>query len=103
MAFRTSPQLGPQIDETFVTVPYYDEGLAVGRGNAVAVEPSYRLGNIEAGSDGATYIFVKNGAADLAKDAKVAIDDKFVATAGEGNYAAPLAVKAGAYFHARRA
>ena len=58
--FRTTPQLGPQLDDVFTGLPYWDN-------NGVS-EPSYRLGNKELGSDGREYWFVQ-ASADIAATA----------------------------------
>lgn len=104
--FRTSPQLGPQLDDVFVGLPYWDLSGVQGTGGATVsgvTEPSYKLGNRETGNDGHDYIWVQNGTAALAASATVTIDeDTWVATAGAGGATAPaVAVPAGAYFHAR--
>lgn len=95
--FRTTPQLGPQLDDVFEGLPYWD---LAGPG---ITEPSYKLGNRETGNDGYDYIWVKNGTTALAADARVNINSDFVATANSsGVLQAPsVAVPAGAYFHAR--
>lgn len=104
--FRTSPQLGPQLDDVFVGLPYWDLTGVQGVTDLVVsgvTEPSYRLGNRETGNDGHDYIWVKNGATALAASAAVTINETtWVATAGAGGATAPaVAVPAGAYFHAR--
>lgn len=104
--FRTSPQLGPQLDDVFVGLPYWDlTGVQDADGDPVSgiTEPSYKLGNRETGNDGHDYIWVQNGSTALAVSARVNVDADFVATAdGSGVLQAPaVAVPAGAYFHAR--
>lgn len=104
--FRTTPQLGPQLDDVFVGLPYWDLGGIQGAGGAIVsgiTEPSYKLGNRETGNDGYDYIWVQNGDAELAANARVNINDDFVTTAAaSGALQGPnVAVPAGAYFHAR--
>ncbi len=54
--FRTTPQLGPQLNEVFPTLPYWDAlaGITI---------PSYKPGNKEVGSDGHDYVWVQASAA----------------------------------------
>lgn len=97
--FRTTPQLGPQLDDVFTEIPYWDA-----TGNIT--EPSYKLLNKETGNDGADYIWVKAGSSNIAATAstgtQVQIDADGEATAGSGGWYAPVdGVPAGAYFHAR--
>lgn len=96
MVFRTTPQLGPELE---AKGPYhwdYQPGVDV----------SYRLGNKETGSDGHEYIMVQAGGT-LAAGAAVTINETtWVATAGAGGFTVPAGltggVTAGNYFHARR-
>lgn len=107
--FRTSPQLGPQLSDTFNGLPYWD--LLGARKNGVTVQgitsPSYKLGNKEVGDDGHDYVWVR-ASADIAAAAspgtQVAITEPaFTAAAGSGGYYAPVAgVLSGYYFHARK-
>lgn len=104
--FRTTPQLGPQLDDVFVGLPYWDLTGIQGAGGATVsgiTEPSYKLGNRETGDDGYDYIWVQNGATALTASARVNMDADFVTTANaSGVLQAPdVAVPAGAYFHAR--
>lgn len=66
--FRTTPQLGPQLNEVFAGLPYWD---LIGVQGATPLlppvsgvsSPSYKLGNVETGSDGGSYMWVRvNGA-----------------------------------------
>lgn len=107
MAFRTTPQLGPQLDDVFNGLPYWDEHLGVG--NALTdLEASYRLGNVEMGSDGGEYIWVQasaNIAATATTGTQVTITYPAytVATGSGGFYTQPgVAVLEGDYFHVRR-
>ena len=95
--FRTTPQLGAQLNNVYVGMPYWDQLIGI-------TEPSYRLGNRESGNDGHVYIWVKAGDAEIAKDTEVTIDEEtWIATAGAGGATTPADtdVPAGAYFHAR--
>lgn len=99
--FRTTPQLGPQLDDVFTGLPYWDDTGAI-------TEPSYRLGNKEVGNDGHDYIFVK-ASADIASASgngtQVVVDEPaFTAAAGSGGWYAPpgVAITEGQYFHARK-
>jgi hypothetical protein len=105
MAFRTTPSLGPQIDEVFTGVPYWDEqtGLMI---DATAA-PSYRLGNKEFGSDGAEYIWVQasaNIASTNTTGTQVTVTTAGAAATGSGGYYTPpaTAITSGQYFHARK-
>ena len=100
MVFRTTPQLGPQVDDVFTGLPGWE---APG-----VTEPSYSLGNKEVGSDGHDYIFVK-ASADIASASgngtQVVVDEPaFTAAAGSGGWYAPpgVAITSGQYFHARK-
>jgi len=104
--FRTTPQLGPQLDDVFVGLPYWDLTGIQGAGGATisgVTTPSYKLGNRETGDDGYDYIWVQNGATALAASARVNMSTAFVTTANaSGVLQAPaVAVPANAYFHAR--
>jgi hypothetical protein len=107
MPFRTTPQLGPQIDDVFTGLPYWDQHLTVANPDAV-VDPSYRLGNKEVGSDGHDYIWVRasaNIASATGDGTQVTIDEPaFTAAAGSGGWYAPpgVAITSGQYFHARK-
>lgn len=107
--FRTTPQLGPQLDDVFTGMPYWDlagvyDGTTVVSGIS---SPSYKLGNKEVGNDGHDYIWVQasaNIAAAAAPGTQIAITEPaFTAAAGSGGYYAPIAgVTSGQYFHARK-
>lgn len=103
MAFRTTPNLGLQIDVVSAGLPYWDS-------NPDLTEASYRLGNKELGSDGGEYWFVR-ASANIAATATTGteVDLTFpaytVATkAGAGGFFTPpgVAIKEGDYFHVRR-
>lgn len=93
MAFRTTPNLGPDLEQ-FDTQWWYDPDGTV----------SPLLGNPELGSDGHYYILVKAGAALATVGTDVVINETtWVATAGAGTYETPVAnIPNGAYFYARR-
>lgn len=108
--FRTTPQLGPQLDDVFIGLPYWDlTGLQDADGDIVSgvTEPSYKLGNRESGNDGAVYIWVQasaNIAATATTGTQVAITaPAYTAATGSGGWYSPpgVAVPSGAYFHAR--
>lgn len=94
--FRITPNLGPDLHQT--GVDYYWDGI-----NPDATEPSYQLGVSVTGNDGHKYVHV-TAAADLAKDARVNINETtWVATANaSGTHQAPVAVKKDEAFQARR-
>ena len=104
--FRTTPQLGPQLDDVFVGLPYWDLGLGIGTPTGVA--PSYKLGNVEMGNDGGEYVWVQASALIAATNTTgtqvtVTFPAWTVATGAGGWYTPPgVAVPSGAYFHARR-
>lgn len=108
--FRTTPQLGPQLDDVFVGLPYWDlTGVQDADGDPVSgiTSPSYKLGNRESGDDGAVYIWVQ-ASAEIASTAttgtEVAITaPAYTAATGSGGWYSPpgVAVPSGAYFHAR--
>lgn len=101
MAFRTTPNLGLQLDDVSAGLPYWDS-------NTGLTEASYRLGNKELGSDGGEYWFVRASADIGATDntgTQVAITYPAytVATDTGGFYTPPSkAIKEGDYFHVRR-
>lgn len=110
--FRTTPQLGPQLDDVFVGLPYWDltgiQGVTpLSAPLSGITSPSYKLGNRESGDDGAVYIWVQASAA-IASTAttgtQVAITaPAYTAATGTGGWYSPpgVAVPSGAYFHAR--
>lgn len=103
MVFRTTPQLGPQLDEVFTGLPYWDGALGIQNADT-GVEPSYKLNNVEIGDDGALYVWVQAGAAiDAATNGtQLVVSAAGQATAGSGGwYAPPAGVADNAYFHAR--
>lgn len=109
MAFRTTPQLGPQLDDVFTGLPYWDMGGNNINGNATTglTEPSYRLGNKEVGNDGHDYVWVRASAniASNAAGTQVTITEPaFTVASGSGGYWTPpnVAITSGQYFHVRK-
>lgn len=109
MAFRTTHQLGPQLDDVFTGLPYWDMGGNLVNGNATGLtEPSYRLGNKETGSDGHDYVWVRasaNIAATAGTGTQVTITEPaFTVATGSGGYWTPpaTAIVSGQYFHVRK-
>lgn len=109
--FRTTPQLGPQLNQVFTGLPYWDlTGLQNASGVPIAgvTSPSYKLGNVETGNDGADYMWVQaNGViASNANGIQLAITTgTYLATSGGSTSwwsPANTALVAGQYFHARR-
>lgn len=105
--YRTTPQLGPQLDEIFTSLPYYDTQLGVSNGAQAAgtVEPSYRLLNKETGNDDADYVWTKAAstiAATATTGTNVIVSANGTSAAGAGGWWAPVAgVASGAWYHAR--
>lgn len=106
--FRTTPQLGPQLDDVFVGLPYWDltgiQGVTPLLSSGVT-EPSYKLGNRETGDDGQDYIWVQASAAIAATantGTQVTVTTDGTAAAGSGGWYAPVGgIPINAYFHAR--
>lgn len=103
--FRTTPQLGPQLDDVFTGVPYWDMGINL---LATDLEPSYQLGNVERGDDGREYIWVK-ASADIAATATTGTQvtltvPAFTVATGAGGFYTPVntAIVSGQYFHVSR-
>lgn len=92
MAFRTSPNLGPDLEQ-FDTQWWYDPTGLV----------SPLTGNPELSSDGHFYVLVKAGAAFASANTALSINETtWVATAGAGGYVTPVAsIPINAYFYAR--
>lgn len=105
--FRTTPQLGPQLDEVFTGLPYWDSQLGL-IDAATDVEPSYKLGNVERGDDGGEYIWVQasaNIAATATTGTQVTITfPAYTVATGAGGWYTPVntAITEGQYFHVRR-
>lgn len=99
MAFRTTPQLGPQLDEVIPLTGVWFEP----EGNVI----SPQLGTRESGSDGHVYILVQASAAIAAAAAPgtevVITEPAFTAATGDGGFFAPIAgVADDAFFWARQ-
>ncbi len=92
MAFRTTPNLGPDVEQ-FDTAWFWDLGTL----------NSPLLGNPELGSDGHYYVLVKAGAAFATAGTAITINETtWVATAGSGGYVTPVAaIPINAFFYAR--
>lgn len=104
--FRITPQLGPQLSDVFTGLPYWDTTLGVG--TSIAGTPSYKLGDVENGNDGAEYYWVQ-ASADIAATASTGTQVTItypaytVATGAGGFYTPPgVAITNGQYFHVRR-
>jgi hypothetical protein len=103
--FRTTPQLGPQLDDIFPTLPYWDLVLDP---NVADLMPSHKLGDQEMGSDGRDYWWVK-ASADIAATATtgtqvvITVPAYTVAT-GSGGFYTPVntAIVSGSYFWVSR-
>lgn len=108
--FRTTPQLGPQLDDVFTGLPYWD---AIGPLDGTTVvggptSPSYKLGNVEYGDDGREYIWVQasaNIAATATTGTQVTITvPAYTVATGAGGFYTPVntAITSGQYFHVSR-
>ena len=112
MAFRTTPQLGPQLNQVFTGLPYWDNpGPLLGSSGTIATgitSPSYKLGNKEVGDDGHDYVWVRasaNIAATATTGTQVTITEPaFTVATGSGGYWTPpaTAIVSGQYFHVRK-
>ncbi len=95
MVFRTTPQLGPQLEDHSEKF-YWDAGIE---------DVSYRLGNRETGSDGHIYILVQ-AASDLEAEDAFDIDETTWQTTAGTAFEVPAGivdgVTTGEYFHARK-
>lgn len=94
MAFRTTPNLGPDLEQ-FDTDWFFDLD---------GIDTSPRLGNPELGSDGHYYVLVKAGAAFATAGTDLTVNETtWVASAGAGAYETPVAaIPINAYFYARK-
>ena len=102
MAFRTTPNLGLQLEDVSVGLPYWDS-------NPDLTEASYRLGNKELGSDGGEYWFVRASAnisatSDTGTQVAITYPAYTVAADNAGGFYTPpgVAITEGDYFHVRR-
>ena len=107
--FRTDPNLGPALDGVYPPMPYWDSQLGISDGTTLTTaEASYRLGNVQMGSDGGEYFWVKASAgiaatATTGTQVTLTFPGYTVAT-GAGGYYTPVnkAVLTGQYCHVRR-
>lgn len=98
--FRTTPQLGPQLNEVFTGLPYWDNLAGI-------TSPSYKLGNVEFGNDGAQYIWVQasaNIASTVTTGTQVTVTPAGAAATGSGGFYTPpgVAITSGQYLHVRK-
>lgn len=113
--FRTTPQLGPQLNEVFSGLPYWDlTGIPGATSVATPISgvtsPSYKIGNVETGNDGAQYMWVRSNGVIAASGAPatglgVTLDPLTfnITTGGTDAYIKPntRALVAGDYLHVR--
>lgn len=103
--FRSTPQLGQQLNVVETGLPYWDN---IGPANGGITSPSYKLGNKEVGNDGADYIYVQASAAISATattgtQVTITFPAYTVATGAGGYYTPPgVAIASGSYFHVRK-
>lgn len=110
--FRTTPQLGPQLD---AVGPFYWDlrGRSFQTPSGVSptttddIDPSYRLGNKEVGSDGHDYVLVRAHAT-ITTGAFTVTEGTWATASGAGWELPPDVetaggVKEGDIFHARKA
>ena len=97
--FRTTPNLGPALDSVYTAMPFWDAQLGVASGG---------LGNVEMGSDGGEYFWVK-ASADIAATATTGTQvtltfPAYTVATGGGGFYTPVntAITTGQYFHVRR-
>jgi len=96
MVFRTTPQLGPDLEQFDTSYA----GWFIPNGIDISPLP----GNTEMGSDGHKYVLVKAAAALATAGTDVTINETtWVATAGAGTYETPVAaIPINAWFYARQ-
>lgn len=106
--FRTTPNLGPALDTVYAAMPYWDSHLGVASGGVTTAEASYRLGDVERGSDGGEYFWVK-ASADIAATVTTGTQvtltfPGYTVATGAGGFYTPVntAILNGQYFHVRR-
>jgi hypothetical protein len=106
--FRTTPSLGPALGDVYPAMPFWDSQLGVSSGGVATAEASYRLGNVEMGSDGGEYIFVRASAAiastpSTGTQVTITYPAYTVATGAGGFFTEPgRAVASGDFIHVRR-
>lgn len=107
-AFRTDPQLGPQLDVKYVGLPYWDLGMQAGKATGATIAPSFKLGDAAFGSDGGEYRFVRASAtitatASTGTQVEITVPAYTVATGTGGWYTEPgVAYAEGDLLHVRR-
>lgn len=85
MPFRSTGQLGPELDVKYAGTPFWDP---------VGASPSPRLGNTETGTDGHDYTWVQ-AAGTLAAGATFGINETTWQTAAGSTHAVPAAITGG--------
>ena len=108
--FRTTAQLGPQLDDVFTGLPYWDLSNVTKAGVIVGgiSSPSYKLGDVEMGNDGGEYFWVQasaNIAATATTGTQVTITfPAYTVATGAGGFYTPVntAIVLGQFFHVRR-
>lgn len=101
MAFRTTPSLGPDVEQA--ALAYYWDAQTLSPAGAQLV--SYQLGSRVSASDGCDYLHVKAGGSNIGANTQLAItsDGTFVATTGgTSGFYTVAAVLANQFFHARK-
>jgi hypothetical protein len=104
--FRSSPELGPQINEVYATVPYYDTQTGASSGTTTYASPT--LGDKSEGTDGGEYYWVQASAlvaATATTGTQVTITfPGYTIAAGAGGFYTPVntAVPSGGYCWVRR-
>lgn len=107
MVFRTTPQLGPQLDDTIAEGAVWFEAPVHSYASTQPDIISPQLGTVEFGSDGYQYMLVKSSASISAASSpgtQLAIDEAaYTAAAGSEGWYAPVAgVADDTYFWARK-
>lgn len=94
--FSTTPILGPGLKQT--ETQYHWDQI-----NPSITAPSYPLGTVVTGNDGHDYVHAKATPAFAANARCDVSETTWLATANaSGAWVAPVAVAAGAHFHAKR-
>ena len=106
--FRTTHNLGPELDRVYDAMPFWDSHLGVSSGGVANAEASYRLGNVEMASDGGELIWVRASAgiaptATTGTQVTITFPGYTVATGAGGFFTPPnTTITTGQYFHVRR-
>lgn len=104
--FRSNPSLGPQINEVYTTVPYYDTQVGAASGTTTYASPT--LGDQSDGTDGGEYYWVQASAlvaATATTGTQVTITfPAYTVATGAGGFYTPVntAVPSGGYCWVRR-